>query len=211
MYTRLALFSSRLAARSSLNLLNQKHSRQTLFAPRRFLSAELNQLIVAVREENVEEIGRLAKIAPNTITQQTEGEIENTAFHEAAKNGNVKMIQELKKNFPAYFDKNSGNKFVPEIICHCFKHRSSLHYSVEGGHHETTEEILKMGTNPNMLDECKRTPMDYAIERKDDKMICLLAKYGGKANRLGVESEDIIARAHAKNFAESYLTKLRKS
>ena len=79
------------------NLLFMPHL--TIPAKQRFSTQRelpLTRLIEAVKENDTTAIAVIAKEQPNLIAEQTHN--DNTALHEAAKNGDVEMIELLSRS-----------------------------------------------------------------------------------------------------------------
>jgi ankyrin repeat protein len=157
---------------------------------------KINQLIVAVRENDFDTISTLAKSDPKLITMQTVN--DNSAMHEAARTGKNEMIDFLSSTFPDHVDFDHK--------CHCTEQRTYLHYAVDGGHFESVENLLRKGANPNISDEKGRTPLDYALEKNNAKIAAILIEKGAKANKMKAKGEELMPAISAQFFAKQYLS-----
>lgn len=177
------------------NLLFMPHL--TIPAKQRFSTQRelpLTRLIEAVKENDTTAIAVIAKEQPNLIAEQTHN--DNTALHEAAKNGDVEMIELLSKVFSKEFNVNHR--------CHCYLKRTPLHYAVEGGHMGAVEALLKLGADPNIQNERGETALDNALKKNHIDIATLLAMKGGKANMMKAEAERFAPQLSAHRFAAKF-------
>lgn len=77
---------------------------------------------------------------------------ENTPLTDAAKRGDEKGIKFLVEEMGANV----------HASCDCPHHKTALHYAAENGHDKVVEQLLKYGTNPNVLDSRRYTALDVA-------------------------------------------------
>lgn len=87
---------------------------------------------------------------------------------------------------------------------------SLLMLAITNSQYETTEELLKLGADPNLKDFYRGTnAVIDATDNEDPKYLKLLLKYGGKANSLETApgKEGNQARSTALNNAISYVDK----
>lgn len=148
-------------------------------------------LIEAVQRNDVARIDRIAQHTPRMIAEQTSN--DNTALHEAARIGDVAMIEKLSKAFSKHFNVNHR--------CHCYKRRTPLAYAVEGGHIDAVNKLLSLGADPNITDENSYTALDSAIAgfKKPgankvtfEKIIDTLLKQHATAKQFPTEAATII-------------------
>lgn len=167
------------------------------------LQNNTNALIEAVQQKDYVNITRIAQQTPQMIIHQTSN--DNTALHEAAKRGDVAMIETLAKEFSANFNVNHK--------CHCYKQRTPLHYAIEGAHIEAVEKLLSLGANPDITDEYGYTSLDYAVKgiksglrtKEFEKIGEKLLQKNCKALKFSTEEvEKLFLGVNATRFFEKY-------
>lgn len=170
-------------------------------------------LISAVKTRDREAINQIAVANPRVIIEQTNN--DNTALHEAAKNGDVAMIDLLSKSFSKHFNVNHK--------CHCYLQRTPLHYAVEGGHYDASSRLIsELHADPNITDEKGFTCMDYAVRsllanqdvggkiyQNQEKILELLASHGGKTNKLTQQAQALMNGMKADRFFNNYRQTVR--
>lgn len=153
-------------------------------------------LIEAVQNKNLSAIQHIAKQNPRLIVEQTHN--DNTALHEAAKRGDVKMIETLQSEFSANFNVNHK--------CHCHLQRTPAHYATAEGHKDALEKLIHLGADLNITDEKGRTCFDYALEAKNDELAIFISGHGGKAKTQQAAAAKLPAKVALFKFTEKMRT-----
>lgn len=156
----------------------------------------ITALIEAVQNKNLPAIQHIAKKNPRLIVEQTHN--DNTALHEAAKRGDVKMIEALQSEFSANFNVNHK--------CHCHLQRTPAHYATEGGHKSALSKLISLGADLNITDERGRTCLDYALEAKNDELAIFISEHGGKAKTQQLVAAKLPAKIALFKFTEKMKT-----
>ena len=81
--------------------------------------------------------------------------------------------------------------------------KTALHYvAYYNGNLDLAKLLLDAGTNPNVLDKRKKTPLDYAVSRKNDELVELLLAKGARTGK-ELRAETDVHYAAANGYADA--------
>lgn len=127
-----------------------------------------NAIIKALQNGEYKVVNELAKIS----NINGHDKHENTPLTDAAKRGDNFAINYLVTKLGASL----------HMSCDCPHNKTPIHYAAEYGRNESVALLLKLGSNPNILDSRSYTPLDIA---KNNTIKTLLINAGGcKGNQV---------------------------
>jgi hypothetical protein len=161
-------------------------------------------LIQAVQQQDTKTIALIAQAQPQLIVEQTHS--DNTALHEAARRGDVAMINVLSKEFSSSFNVNHR--------CHCTLKRTPLAYAVEGGHLDAVKLLLRMGGDPNITNEHNETALDIALrvmkkpgtDKAAFEQVALTLFEKGGTSKFPEETKRLMVMSKANAFSANLLS-----
>lgn len=132
------------------------------------MQKDRDSLFKAVETGNTEAIQILmsASLSPSLRDQQG-----RTALSLAASIGNVTVIKKIAKSMT-----NEELNFVD------YEGNSALMWSLKNNHISASKELIKLGSNPNLANNAKESPLLYALKISNLSLIQFLLKNGAIAD-----------------------------